>query len=80
MAPLENQHLNEDEFKIVEAVLILFAKVIKQDPLQYMRLNSLYFQVMEMRQENKIGQIFDRAASMQYARGRQSHGYAQHQA
>lgn len=29
MGPLEQQHLNPDEFKMVEAVLILFAKVIK---------------------------------------------------
>lgn len=35
MVPLENQRLNEEEFGMVNSVLILFAKVIKQEPLQY---------------------------------------------
>jgi len=33
MSPLEQKRLDQDEYSMMESVLILFAKVIKQDPL-----------------------------------------------
>ena len=72
MGPLENQRLDQDEYKMIESVLILFAKVIKQDPLQYHRLNDVYMQVAEMQQDGRLGLIFERSTSL-HQRGRNSH-------
>lgn len=33
MVPLENQRLSEEEFGMINSILILFAKVMKQEPL-----------------------------------------------
>ena len=65
MTPLEQQRLDQDEFLMIETVLILFAKVIKQDPLQYNRLNNVFMQVAEMQQDNRLGFIFEIFSSAQ---------------
>lgn len=70
--PLENQHLDTEEFHMVECILKVFAKVIKQDPLQYTRLNHVYMGVAEMQQDGKLGMIFEQQAHLQK---RQHHGY-----
>ena len=58
MGPLERQQLDSDEFMMVKAVLILFAKVIKQDPSLYIKLNSAYMHVAELSLEGKLAYIF----------------------
>ena len=55
---------------MVEAVLILFAKVIKQDPLMYIRLNQAYMRVAELSHDGKLGLIFaENRVNMQFERG-----------
>ena len=44
---------------MVEAVLILFSKAIKQNPFMYIKLNSAYMHVTELSQEGNLAYIFD---------------------
>lgn len=59
ITPLDQQCLDENEFKMVESVLILFSKVIKQNAVEYIKLNQAYLQMTELSHQNKLGYIFE---------------------
>jgi len=61
IAPLENMHLETGDFNLVQALFTLFAKVLKQDPVQYLHLNNVYFRLAEMVQDHHLGFIFQRS-------------------
>lgn len=55
--------MDTNEFAMVESVLSLFAKVIKQDASQYPHLNNAYMAVAEREQDGKLVHLFQRAGS-----------------
>ena len=57
--PLCRQQLNDREIKIVNAVLTIFAKAIKQNPLSYMKLNNAYMRMTDLSRDGKLLHIID---------------------
>ena len=72
LQPMENMHLDEQEFGMIESILTLFAKVLKQDATMYTHLNDVFLRVAEMSEDGKLARIFEEALRRRGNAGRRS--------
>ena len=61
LQPMENMHLDEQEFAMIDSILTFFAKVLKQDAFMYTHLNDMLMKMNEMGQDAKLAHIFEQA-------------------
>ena len=54
--------MDENEFAMVDSILKLFAKIIKQDASQYPFLNKMYLQFCEKDHDKALAHYFMRGA------------------